>query len=229
MVPGRDHKKLRAYHTPCLSWSLSLNREIHSFYMIISFSSRGLVRTFSWVKDSVKSCFTERQIIFWTYGTWAMENTLGNKTSKQQGIRSFGHWRNMLFKMPHATYSAILAMWMNTCSSRLYQLFISWMEQMKTRASIVHCKEIWLYLFPKKELRGLSPNFHILVTVSDLYIPTFGPPIFMQQNRHGSEEFINRSQTHECRSWNCSRAVPFLGIFVSNFRYCVLQWGFCRI
>ncbi len=24
-----------------------------------------------------------------------------------------------------------------------------------------------------------------------------------------------------CRNWNCGRAVPFLGIFVSNFRYCV--------
>jgi hypothetical protein len=33
--------------------------------------------------------------------------------------------------------------------------------------------------------------------------------------------YINRSQKHECRSWDCSRAVPFLGIFVSNFRYCV--------
>ncbi len=28
---------------------------------------------------------------------------------------------------------------------------------------------------------------------------------------------INRSQTHECGNWDC--AIPFLGIFVSNFRY----------
>jgi hypothetical protein len=47
----------------------------------------------------------------------------------------------------------------------------------------VHCKEIWIYLFLKKELRGLSPNFHIHVSVSDLYIFTFGSPIFLQQNR----------------------------------------------
>ncbi len=30
----------------------------------------------------------------------------------------------------------------------------------------------------ERELRGLSPNFHIHVSVSDLHIPTFGPPIF---------------------------------------------------
>jgi hypothetical protein len=45
----------------------------------------------------------------------------------------------------------------------------------------MHCKEIWIYIFPEKELRGLSPNFHIHVYVSDLYIPTFGPPIFPQK------------------------------------------------
>ncbi len=27
------------------------------------------------------------------------------------------------------------------------------------------------------------------------------------------------SQTHECGNWDCGRAIPFLGIVVSNFRY----------
>jgi hypothetical protein len=36
---------------------------------------------------------------------------------------------------------------------------------------------------PRKELRGLSPNFYIHVSLSDLFIPTIGPPIFLQQNR----------------------------------------------
>ncbi len=40
-----------------------------------------------------------------------------------------------------------------------------------------------IYVFPKKELRGLSPNFHIHSSVSDLYIPNIGQPIFLQQNR----------------------------------------------
>ncbi len=47
----------------------------------------------------------------------------------------------------------------------------------------MHCKEIEFMYLPEKELRILSPNFHIQVSVSDLYIPKFGPPIFLQQNR----------------------------------------------
>ncbi len=37
--------------------------------------------------------------------------------------------------------------------------------------------------FPEKELCGLSPNFHIHVSVSDLYFPRIDPHIFLQQNR----------------------------------------------
>jgi hypothetical protein len=37
-------------------------------------------------------------------------------------------------------------------------------------------------LFPVKKLRGLSPNFHIHVSVSDLDIPTIGLPILLQEN-----------------------------------------------
>ncbi len=47
----------------------------------------------------------------------------------------------------------------------------------------VHCNENPIYVFPEKELRGLSPNFHIHTSVSDLYIPRIGPHIFLQQNR----------------------------------------------
>jgi NADPH:quinone reductase-like Zn-dependent oxidoreductase len=32
-------------------------------------------------------------------------------------------------------------------------------------------------------------------------------------------ENIYRAQTHECGNWACGRAIPFLGIFVSNFWY----------
>jgi hypothetical protein len=44
------------------------------------------------------------------------------------------------------------------------------------RNQTLHCKEISIYVFPEKELLGLSPNFHIHVSVSDLSIPTIGPP-----------------------------------------------------
>ena len=39
----------------------------------------------------------------------------------------------------------------------------------------LHCKENPIYIFIFWELRSLSPNFHIHVSVSDLYIPRIGP------------------------------------------------------
>ncbi len=47
----------------------------------------------------------------------------------------------------------------------------------------LHCHENPIYVFPEKELRALSPNFHIHVSVSDLYIPGNGLHIFLQQDR----------------------------------------------
>jgi hypothetical protein len=52
--------------------------------------------------------------------------------------------------------------------------------------STTHCKdtihntENSKQIFPEKESRGLSPNFHIHVSVSDLYIPTMDLP-FLQK------------------------------------------------
>jgi hypothetical protein len=37
-------------------------------------------------------------------------------------------------------------------------------------------------IFPEKELRGYSPNFHIHVSESDFYIPTIDLPILLQEN-----------------------------------------------
>ncbi len=42
--------------------------------------------------------------------------------------------------------------------------------------------KIPIYVFQEKELRDLNPNFHIHVSVSDLYIPRIGPHIFLKQN-----------------------------------------------
>ncbi len=48
-----------------------------------------------------------------------------------------------------------------------------------------HKKENLRQIFLEKELLGLSPNFHIHVFVSNLYIPTIG-----------------HSQTHDCGNWD---------------------------
>ncbi len=36
-------------------------------------------------------------------------------------------------------------------------------------------------IFPGKEYRGLSPNFHIHVSVGELYIPTMGLPFLLEE------------------------------------------------
>jgi hypothetical protein len=45
-----------------------------------------------------------------------------------------------------------------------------------------HITENSKKIFPEKELRGFSPNFHIHVSVSDLYFPMIGLPILLQEN-----------------------------------------------
>jgi hypothetical protein len=64
----------------------------------------------------------------------------------------------------------------------------------------MHCNENPIYVFPEKELIGLSPNTYIHVSVSDLYSPRICPPICLQQNRQ-TDLGIILSQTHECRNW----------------------------
>jgi hypothetical protein len=46
----------------------------------------------------------------------------------------------------------------------------------------MHCNENPIYVFPEKELCQF-PNFHIHVSVRDLYILKISPHIFLQQNQ----------------------------------------------
>ncbi len=42
----------------------------------------------------------------------------------------------------------------------------------------IHCNENPIFVFPEKELRGISVNLYIRVSVSDLYIPRIGSTYF---------------------------------------------------
>jgi hypothetical protein len=53
----------------------------------------------------------------------------------------------------------------------------------KALSALLHCKENSTYVFLFWELRGLSPNFHIHLSMSHLYIPRISPYISLQQNR----------------------------------------------
>jgi hypothetical protein len=59
-------------------------------------------------------------------------------------------------------------------------------------------------IFLEKELRGHSPNFHINVSVSELYITTIDLPDLPQEicGQILGILYKNRSQTHECGNWD---------------------------
>jgi hypothetical protein len=59
--------------------------------------------------------------------------------------------------------------------------------------------------FLEKELRSVRPNFHIHVSVSDLYIPRIGLHILLQKICGMNVE-------------GCGRAIPFLGTHIWDFR-----------
>jgi hypothetical protein len=65
----------------------------------------------------------------------------------------------------------------------------------KFKCHTLHCKENPIYVFLFWELRGLSPNFHIHVSVSDLYIPRIGPHISPQHDRQTDPGNIYKSLT----------------------------------
>ncbi len=80
-------------------------------------------------------------------------------------------------------------------------------------------------IFPEKEYRGLSPNFHIHVSVSELYFPTMGLPFLLEEILYvdRSWEYIDRSQTHECGNWGWGRAIPRKEIYKRNCRCSVYK------
>ncbi len=58
-------------------------------------------------------------------------------------------------------------------TARFFLIFISALQRQNAK----NLKQI----FPEKEYRGLSPNFHIQVSVSELYISTLGLPFLLEE------------------------------------------------
>ncbi len=62
-------------------------------------------------------------------------------------------------------------------------------------------KESPIYVYRFWELGGLSPNFHIRVSMSDLYIPRIGLH-FPAEQADRSWKYVNLSQIYEWRNWD---------------------------
>jgi hypothetical protein len=69
-----------------------------------------------------------------------------------------------------------------------------------------HNNEYYKKIFPEKELRGHCPNFHINVSVGNLFIPTIDLPILLWTD--SENRYIIRSQTHECGNWAENEQFP---------------------
>ncbi len=68
-------------------------------------------------------------------------------------------------------------------SANIVPIFPNHLSSSLSLAISLHCNENSIYVFPEKELHGLSPSFYIYVSLSDLYISRISPHIFLQQNR----------------------------------------------
>ncbi len=62
-----------------------------------------------------------------------------------------------------------------------FAIFLSWVTIAFFSTLQRQNTEISKQIFPEKEYRGLNPNFHIHASVSDLYIPTIGLPILLEE------------------------------------------------
>ncbi len=91
-----------------------------------------------------------------------------------------------------------------------------------------HCNENPIYVFLFWELRDLSPNFHIDVSVNDLYIPRISSHISCSRIGRSIEgiQYIHRSQTHECGNWDCGRANHFLENLFRIFGVGSAEWTY---
>ncbi len=65
----------------------------------------------------------------------------------------------------------------------------------------------------------LSPNFHIHVSVSDLYIPRIGLPIWLQPNRQTDHGNIYVTHRYMSNINERGHTVSFLGIHKLDFWY----------
>ncbi len=83
----------------------------------------------------------------------------------------------------------------------------------RPRGPCPHCKENPICIFLFWYLWGLSPNFHIHVSVSDfIYSQDLSTYFPAAEYADWSWKYKNFSQTHECGNWYWGHTIPRKGI-----------------
>ncbi len=85
----------------------------------------------------------------------------------------------------------------------------------------IHTAAAIPFIFLFWELRGLSPNFHSHVSVSDLYSPMISLHISSSRIGRPIVGIYKLLTDGECGNWDWDPDIPFLGIFVSKLWYFV--------
>ncbi len=160
------------------SWARSIiaNCGLHSiFYLEAPIPSKNLAKNFEIFLEllSYKMFTTSVRVQYWKSrkipGVGVLRGWYSMQASKDLGCNADQTLRSILiaFHADHVIFQAI------------------------------HCIEKVMHLFQQMELSGLVPNSYIHVSVSDLYFPRIGLPIWMQQKlADRSWEYINCSLIH---------------------------------
>jgi len=95
-------------------------------------------------------------------------------------------------------------------------------QQQQKLSRLLHCNGISVYIFLFWEMRGLSPNFHIHVSMSNLYIPRIGPHISSCRKGRPILGIYNSHTDTWMWKLGLRPRYSFSGnIFVSSFRHFV--------
>ncbi len=137
-----------------------------------------------------------RNAEFWST-TWNSAKFRGIVTVKFSGIQYiFAQectlWSFLVPPRAKKTKLVVKIYSLNNRSQGCSQIFMR-----KRSKRSLHCNSNSVYIFLFWEQPGLSPNFHIQVSLRDLYIPRIS--LHISSSRTGRPI---HSQTHECRNWN---------------------------
>ncbi len=89
--------------------------------------------------------------------------------------------------------------------------------------TVLHCNEK-TFMCSFSGNCAASVSIYTFICLRAIFIFPGSVHIFPAEEQAGQLwKYINRSQTHECENRDCGRTIPFLGIFVQNFRYWFLQ------